>query len=227
MLFLNNCLEAITYRREKVISTVFILLLSCYLSSLTISGKVIAVKDGDSIEILNNKHPVEIRLDGIDCPEKGQDFGTKAKLLTSKLCFKKIVKARIKGKDQYNRYLAEVILPNGKILNRELLIAGLAWHYKEYNSDQILANIELKARKVKTGLWSQKNPIPPWDFRKGNSSKNLIKATTNYVGSKKSNKYHYPNCEWAARITPDNLIEFKTKIEAEEINYFPCKVCKP
>ena len=41
----------------------------------TYTGKVTAVKDGDTIEMLVNGKPLRIRLYGIDCPEKGQPFG--------------------------------------------------------------------------------------------------------------------------------------------------------
>ncbi len=48
-----------------------------------------------------------------------------------------------------------------------------------------------------------------------------------YCGSVKSNKYHYPSCEWAKKISPSNLIWFKLKEDAEKKNYKPCGVCKP
>ena len=48
-----------------------------------------------------------------------------------------------------------------------------------------------------------------------------------YVGSSKSNKYHYPNCQWALKIKPKNLVTFKTAKEAQAAGYIPCKVCKP
>jgi hypothetical protein len=48
-----------------------------------------------------------------------------------------------------------------------------------------------------------------------------------YVGSINSNKYHYPDCEWAQKILPENEIWFDTEAEAEEAGYRPCKVCRP
>lgn len=52
-------------------------------------------------------------------------------------------------------------------------------------------------------------------------------ATTVYYGSSKSNKYHLPSCQWAQKISSDNLVIFKTKPEAAAKGYVPCKVCKP
>ena len=43
---------------------------------------------------------------------------------------------------------------------------GLAWHYKYYSSDQVLAQAELDARKNKLGLWIDLAPVAPWDFRR-------------------------------------------------------------
>jgi len=51
--------------------------------------------------------------------------------------------------------------------------------------------------------------------------------TIKYVGSKTSNKYHYPGCKWAKTILPEKLIGFKSVKEAKEKGYIPCPVCKP
>ena len=67
---------------------------------------------------------IEVRLDGIDCPELAQAFGRKAKSFTSGLVFGKAVRLVGKGKDRYGRELAEVFLPDGRSLNRELVAAG-------------------------------------------------------------------------------------------------------
>lgn len=48
-----------------------------------------------------------------------------------------------------------------------------------------------------------------------------------YVGSKKSNKFHYPYCKWAQKINPENEIWFKDRQEAIDKGYVPCKVCDP
>ena len=57
----------------------------------TFTGKVITVKDGDSIVVLRDKEQVEIRLLDIDCPELDQAFGRQAKKQTSDLCLGKTV----------------------------------------------------------------------------------------------------------------------------------------
>jgi hypothetical protein len=48
-----------------------------------------------------------------------------------------------------------------------------------------------------------------------------------YVGSKTSNKYHYPTCKWVNEIKPGRLIRFKSVEEARHRHYIPCPACKP
>jgi endonuclease YncB( thermonuclease family) len=144
----------------------FILLYIGFLGGKSISGLVTAVKDGDTIVVLKNKTTYTIRLDGIDCPEKKQAFGQKAKQFVSGRVFGKIVRVDYTQKDRYQRYLGTVYYDKGKCLNQELLKAGLAWHYKQYNKDRYLANLEQAARSKRLGLWQDKHPIPPWEFRR-------------------------------------------------------------
>ena len=128
-------------------------------------GRVVRVRDGDSIVVLRGGVGVEVRLDGIDCPELAQAFGRKAKNFTSGLAFGKSVRLSGKGKDRYGRELADVLLPDGRSLNRELVSAGFAWWYRKYSSDRGLESLEQAARKARRGLWADSGPVPPWDFR--------------------------------------------------------------
>lgn len=54
-----------------------------------------------------------------------------------------------------------------------------------------------------------------------------LAADYKYVGSAKSDKYHYPTCKWAKKIKPENLMTFKSAKEALARGYKPCKVCEP
>lgn len=132
---------------------------------------VIGVKDGDTVELLMNGKPQIVRLSHIDCPEKKQPFGNNAKQFISDLCFGKMVKVSTDGKkDRNKRLLAEIILPNGKNINKELVKNGLAWHFKKYSKDNSYDILEKQARKLKLGLWKDKAPIAPWDWRKSRNS---------------------------------------------------------
>ena len=151
-------------------SVAFILFLAVSLIALgkeILNGRVIKVTDGDTITILNaDLKQIKIRLHGIDTPEEKQDFGTKAKQFTSALAFGKTVSVNVLNKDRYGRSVGIVFLPDGRSLNKELLKAGLAWHFKQYDKSTEFANLELSARTKKLGVWSMGNAIAPWEFRK-------------------------------------------------------------
>jgi len=148
----------------KLLFSLVLVLLS--LDCQTYFAKVIRIIDGDSIVILTNDNlQIKVRLEGIDCPEKSQDFGEKARQYTAALCFNKNVRIEKKGQDRYGRTLAYIYVDD-LCVNKELLKAGLAWHFKKYNTDPELAKLEKNARSEKKGLWAQPSPTPPWEFRK-------------------------------------------------------------
>ncbi len=116
---------------------------------------------------MHNGEGERIRLHGIDCPEKRQAFGNKAKQFTSGLVFGNTVTVTIMDVDRYGRTVGEVILPDGRVLNHELVQAGLAWWYRKYApDDSTLAQLGANARAAKRGLWADAEPVPPWEWRK-------------------------------------------------------------
>ena len=128
-------------------------------------GKVVRVLDGDTVEVLHEGSPERIRLNGIDCPEKSQAFGQRAKQFTSSLCFGKVVRVEDHGKDRYGRTIGEVFA-DGKDVNRELVRAGLAWWYRKYApNDAELKRLEQEAKEAKRGLWADAEAMAPWDWR--------------------------------------------------------------
>lgn len=136
-------------------------------STLEDSFKVIGVKDGDTFVLLINGKEQVVRFAHIDCPEKKQPFGKTAKYFVSDICFGKNVKIIHNNKyDRYKRLIAEVILEDGTNLNKELIKQGLAWHFKKYSDDLEYSEIENEAKINRIGLWSEQNPIPPWESRK-------------------------------------------------------------
>ena len=134
------------------------------------SGRVVGVADGDTIDVLRNSRAVRIRLHGIDCPERGQAFGRQARQYTSKLAFRRTVGVHVRGTERYGRFVADVLLPDGSSLNRELIRAGLAWHYVRYSTDRTLASLEWEARASRRGVWADARPVPPWEFRRERSA---------------------------------------------------------
>lgn len=137
------------------------------LSAFAFTGKVVKVADGDTITVLVDNKMIKVRLDGIDCPEKGQPWGKAARNFTCIFAFNEIVTVEEQGTDKYGRTLGIVILSDKTNLNQELLSAGLAWWYWKYSDDKYLGELEQEARENQQGLWRDSNPVPPWEWRKG------------------------------------------------------------
>jgi hypothetical protein len=70
-------------------------------------------------------------------------------------------------------------------------------------------------------------PSPPAGPAEAVSPPPKAEAEAEFVGFKRSNKYHYPTCKWARTRYPSQLIGFKSPEEAQERGYIPCPVCKP
>lgn len=133
----------------------------------SIKGYVVGIMDGDTYDLLlDDKTKIRIRMHGIDAPEKGMPFSRVSKKFLSNLCFNKTVTIIKTDDDGHGRIVAKTYTSDGKECGEELLKAGLAWHYKKYNSEKKLAQMEIEARRKKIGIWSDANPIAPWEIRK-------------------------------------------------------------
>lgn len=129
-------------------------------------ARCVGVKDGDTIVVVLDGKQVTIRLAEVDCPEKSQAYGQRAKQFTSSLCFGKEVSIVEKNKDRYGRTIAIVYLNDTTVLNREIVKAGMGWRYVQYSDDPVYGELEDEARAAHRGLWADENPEAPWDFRK-------------------------------------------------------------
>ena len=135
--------------------------------SANFTGPVLRVLEGDTFEVLHNHHPERIRLNGIDCPEKGQPYGLFAEHVASDLVFRKQVTLQTHGLDEYGSTIGDVILPDGMNLNQELVKQGLCWWYRgSAPGNTVLEGLEKKAREAKKGLWADPAAVPPWEWQK-------------------------------------------------------------
>lgn len=156
---------------QVLIAVLLLLPLSPSLAE-TIAGRVIAVKDGDTISVLDmNSVPHNIRLAGIDAPERHQPFGSQSKQALSDLVFGKYVLIDAEKRDRYGRLVGKVLI-NGMDVNLTQVENGLAWHYKAYEHEQSISDrllytaAEHGARASARGLWRETDPVPPWTYRK-------------------------------------------------------------
>jgi len=214
-----------------VILCLFIVLLSVD-PAFAWDGKCVSVADGDTITAMHDGKGERIRLYGIDSPENGQDFGNRSKQFTSEMVFGKIVTVVPRDTDRYGRTVGMVYV-GGRSLNEELLRSGYAWVYLEYCKDDFCSSwkdIEAGARAVDAGLWSHKEPIPPWEYRHGGGRSNApVKAvelsTEAYHGNASSHVFHRANCRYYN--CKNCTVVFQTREAALKAGYRPCKICKP
>jgi endonuclease YncB( thermonuclease family) len=187
------------------------------------SARVVGITDGDSIVVLAADNArVDIRLDGIDCPELGQDFGRRAKQFTSDLLFGRDVLVTPKSLDRYGRSVARVLV-SGRDVSTEVVRAGYAWHFVRYSSDPVLAEAEQAARAARRGLWQRADAIAPWDFRAGNIP--LQAGAAPYHGNTSSRVFHRAGCpNYRCRNCTQ---EFSTREAALAAGYRPAGCCRP
>lgn len=130
------------------------------------TGRVVGVSDGDTIEVMHAGRAEKIRLYGIDCPEKSQDYGQRAKQFTSDRVYAQQVTVVPHDTDRYGRTVAEVFGADRRSLNEALVAAGLAWWYQRYAPQETrFRRLEAAARSRGEGLWADRQPQPPWEYR--------------------------------------------------------------
>ena len=137
----------------------------------TVSGKVVKIIDGDTFDVLKDDNTtIRVRMFGIDCPERRQDYYQVCKDALGSYIFGKNVELVTRGKDVFRRTLATVFYQKENI-NLKMIQNGFAWHFKRYSSDPVMAEAENKARAAKIGLWKMDNAIAPWEYRRENRKK--------------------------------------------------------
>lgn len=142
-------------------------------SNIKASGKVVKIVDGDTFDILLDNHTtMRIRMEGIDAPERGMAFYQVAKSYLGELCLDQIIQIEETNIDRYGRVIAKSYIGNRSELGLLMIEAGYAWHFKRYSSDMQLAQAENTARDKKVGLWVDRMPVAPWDWRENLKSKN-------------------------------------------------------
>ena len=124
---------------------------------------VLSVQDGDTITVKDKKETYKVRMAAIDCPEKKQKHGDIATSVTSTMLLGQTVQLRAHKRDLYNRVIGDVYRES-LYVNQYLVQTGHCWAYM--TKDAEIIGLEKQAKIAEIGLWSEKNPVPPWEFRK-------------------------------------------------------------
>lgn len=162
-----------------------LLLLLCAPPAFAWRGTVVRVQDGDSLLIRPEgaDNPVRIRLHGVDAPERGyagrweaQPYSTRAqRFLAELLPPGTSVAVAEYGQDRYGRVLAGVVrLPDGLVVQEELLREGLAWVFRRYcKGCGGFEALERSAKEAGRGLWGENAAVPPWEWRRQKGRESL------------------------------------------------------
>ena len=128
-------------------------------------ARVVTVHEGDRLTIHHDGRSETIFLKDIDCPELKQPYGNQAKHALAAYVGNRDIVVRALTRDKQGRVTAEVLLQDGRNVGRELLKEGLAWWQRSRSGDRSLEIVEELARASGKGLWSEPNPVPPWQWK--------------------------------------------------------------
>lgn len=134
----------------------------------TLVATVLHVKDGDSLVIRLDGRDIDIRLFGIDAPEKDQPHAVDARRALERLVKRSTLTFSIRDKDRYDRLVAVARSEDHtESINVQLVRLGYAWVYTRYTNDPALLDAEQDARRHNRGLWRQPaaERRPPWEWR--------------------------------------------------------------
>lgn len=130
-------------------------------------ARVVAVLDGDTVDVLVDGARRRVRLAGIDTPERGQPWARRAKQALAERVFGKQVRVNAVTTDRYGRTVGE-LYADGVCVGCELVREGHAWVYREFSDDPVLLELEADARAARRGLWGlpEAERVPPWEWRR-------------------------------------------------------------
>jgi endonuclease YncB( thermonuclease family) len=200
-------------------------------------GRVVGVADGDTITVLDaDKRQHRIRLNGIDAPETGQPFSTVSKSHLSSLVFNREVVVVGRKIDRYGRLIGTVLAGDVNA-NLEQLKAGLAWFYRAYAVD-VPSNLrpfyeaaEREARGAQRGLWSDGQPLAPWDHRNPPAAAMMPllsgAAPPAVIGNRKSKVYHLDTCPDFGKVAEQNRVPFANEAAAIAAGFRKAGNCRP
>lgn len=145
---------------------------------------VVGVSDGDTIKARcgepRNYEQIRVRLAGIDAPERRQAFGERARQHLAGLVFQRWAALECGKVDRYGRSVCLVrVAPASRPVGApaldvglSMVSAGMAWWYRAYSREQAPEDrsryeaAELAAQAQRAGLWTNPDPVPPWEWRR-------------------------------------------------------------
>lgn len=202
----------------------------------TLTGKVVAVHDGDSLTVQRGSSLYKVRLAEVDAPEMGQVFGQQARRFTEERVLGRRVRVNVLLIDRHGRRVGTVIVEDGRVLNEELVHAGLAWYYRVSPvRNPRLQRLEQGAFQHRLGLWVEQDPIPPWEFRRESHIAELPVTVEQVdydrifhygmVGNRRTQTVRWPACKQYRLSRPQQALIFHSRQQARQMGFTPAKDC--
>lgn len=126
--------------------------------------EILRISDGDSFQVRVGDSSFRVRMHGVDAPELDQPYGRQSRYCLKEILSVAPIRLQEEYKDPYGRMVATILDENGQDLNERAVRRGCAWAYVHYSSKY--SHAERQARKERLGLWEERNPIPPWMWRR-------------------------------------------------------------
>ncbi len=183
--------------------------------------QVSKVIDGDTIELSNGDR---VRYIGIDTPEFRNGipdpYAQEAYEANKKLVEGKEVQLEldVQKRDKYGRILAYVYVGD-LFVNAWLIENGYAQIMTippNITHQELFLALQTKAREENRGLWGLET-----------TQANKEEVEYPYIGNRNSMKFHHYYCDSVKDMKEKNKVYFKTREEAIEAGYVPCKRCRP
>lgn len=196
-------------KKEILLLLIILVITGCENNKLEGPYKVTKVIDGDTIELNNSR---TIRMSGINTPETGECYYKEAKDKLIEMVLEKDVFLE-KDKSLIDKYGRELryVYSGGLMINSFLVEEGYAKVFDKYKEDtkryEELKKIEETAKAKKLGVWNCED-----------KNQECL-----YVGSKNSRTYHKPDCKWAKKIKPENIICYTSELDIKGLK--PCSTC--
>lgn len=201
-----------------------------------LTGQVVMVHDGDTFTLKSGRSLYKVRLAEVDAPELGQVFGKQARTFTEKMALGRRVRVNVAMIDRYGRRVGEVIVEDGRVLNEELVHAGWAWYYRvDPVKNERMQRLEQYAFAHKLGLWVEKEPLPPWEFRRESRIPEAPESVSQVdydrifhygiVGNRRTKTVRWPACKHYRLSRPRQALIFHSRQQARQMGFIPAKDC--
>lgn len=189
-----------------------------------VSARVVSVIDGDTVDVIvtGTDYPIRIRLEGIDAPERGEAFSSRALVFMRVLLFDKHVRVEGKAIDRYGRLVARITI-GAEDASVQIADAGLACHYRAYSSDPKLDDAETRAREAARGFWAVDAERPHCVSRGLQRGDPTGPVAGPFHGNTSSRLFHSRSCR---NFDCKNCTKvFQTEVDARTAGFRPAGDC--